>query len=400
MSRFPANSSYVFAAYSPENAELHVEIQRIEKRPDGRIYIDDADFTPWHGEKWKAAGKYRTAAEVSAGLPGYNPFENFKGASMTDAVFHNVGWTGVQVILGHAMRHYNALLGFVAVSRSRLDQHTSTKGGLFKKTVTVTVNGYVKPEWYVATPVEMQTDGGMTAGICVSQSASGSATTTCDDPAHIAISGISITQWKGGNMPVDESQIYTWQQKKSSFTIIFFTLVLALLTWGMALALLGPSGVVMAGTVGSGLGAGSLAAIAGATYALASTTFGSGGSLTQAQAGMFGSTGNGVLTVNLSSLSAQSQGLAKAVHNSMVLPAQGYSITGMNKLYNGACPTNYSVAQCKAAGLDPGQIWRSDGYSEVNMTAEMRAQYTTCKQQGLTGTALMQCAAPNATAWH
>ncbi|MHB1352162.1 MAG: hypothetical protein ACYCWA_02500 [Thiobacillus sp.] len=400
MERFPANSAYVFAAYSPENAELRVEIHRIEKRPDGNIYIDQADFTPWHGEKWKAAGKYRTAAEEGFGMAGYNPFENFKGSSVTDNVFHNIGWSGAQVVIGHAMRHYGAIVGFIAASKARTTQDVKTKGGLFKKTVTVTVKGWVKPDWYVATPVEMQQEGAMTAAICVTATATPAETTSCDDPAHVAISGVSITQWKGGNMPMDEEMVYQWTQKKSSFTVFFFAIILAVLTWGVALAILGPSGTVLGGAMGgSGIGAGSLGVIAGVGYAIASTALHSGGGLFQAQSGMFGSTGNGVLRLDLASLSQQSRGLAKGIHNRHIQSAQGYNLTSSQKLFKGACPEDKTVAECWGLSLDAGQMWRGDSYGEVNMTLEMRARYDECKGLGYTGAELMKCAAPNSTAW-
>ena len=399
MERFPANSTYVFAAYSPENAELRVEIHRIEKRPDGRIYIDQADFTPWHGEKWKAAGKYRTAAEESYGLAGYNPFENFKGTSVTDNVFHNVGWSGAQVVIGHAMRHYGAMVGFIAVSKARTTQEVKTKGGAFKKTVTVTVKGWVKPDWFVATPVEMQQEGAMTAAICVTRTATATETASCDDAVHVAISGVSIVQWKGGNMPMDEEMVYQWTQKKSSFTIFFFAIILAVLTWGIATALMAASPSIAASAASVGLSAGGVGTIAGIGYAIASTAMHSGGGLFQAQSGMFGATGNGVMKIDLAALSQQSRGLAKGIHNRHIQSAQGHNLTASRKLFKGACPEDKTVAECWGLSLDAGQMWRGDAYGEVNMTLDMRARYEECKGLGYTGAALMRCAAPNAEAW-
>ncbi len=399
MSRFPANAAYVFAAYSPENGELSVEIHRIEKRPDGVIYIDQADFTPWHGEKWKAAGKYRTATEVGYGAPGYNPFENFKGTNNLDPVFHNITWTGAQVVIGHAMRHYGAMVGFIAVSESRTTQTQSSSGGFFKKTVTTTVKGWVKPQWYVATPVELQQENAMLASICVSATPTTTSTTTCDDPAHVAISGVAISSWKGGNMPMDEEMVYQWVHKQSSWTIAFFAIILAVVTWGIATAVLGPTGTVFAGAGGSGLGAGSLGAIAGVSYAIASTALHSGGGITQAQAGFFGSTGNGVFKVDLGSMSVQSKGLAQGVHNKHIVSGWGSNTISSQKLFKGACAENKTYEECVAEGKDSGQMWRGDTYQEVNTTLDMRSRYAACKADGLTGAALQQCAAPNATAW-
>lgn len=70
MAKFPKNTDYVFAQYSPENATAHITIQRIEKTPSGMIEVRVADFTPWHGEYWAANGNYRTSMEVLAKVPG------------------------------------------------------------------------------------------------------------------------------------------------------------------------------------------------------------------------------------------------------------------------------------------------------------------------------------------
>lgn len=293
------------------------------------------------------------------------------------------------------MRHYGGMLGFIAVSQSRISQDVKNGGSMFKKKTTITVKGWVKPEWFVATPVEMQQEGALTSAICVSATATTTPTSVCDAPEHVAISGISITQWKGGNMPMDEEMVYRWIQTKSSFTIIFFAIILAVLTWGIASALMAGAGVT---TVG-GFTAAGLGTIAGVGYAIASTAMHSGGGLTQAQAGLFGATGNGVMQVNLSSLSVQSQGLAEGVRNKHIQSAQGYNMTASQRLYKGSCPEDKTVAECWGLGLDAGQMWRGDAYQEVNMTLEMRSKYNDCKQQGFTGAALMQCAAPNASSW-
>lgn len=110
IARFPKNTDYIFAQYSPENATAHITIQRIEKTPAGMIEVRVADFTPWHGEYWAAAGDYRTSMEVLAKVPGHNPFANFEGASKTDALFHNISWEATKVAVGHAMRKYGASL--------------------------------------------------------------------------------------------------------------------------------------------------------------------------------------------------------------------------------------------------------------------------------------------------
>lgn len=131
-----------------------------------------------------------------------------------------------------------------------------------------------------------------------------------------------------------------------------------------------------------------------------STALHSGGSLTQAQEGLFGSTGNGVLTVDLGAMSAQAQGLAQGVQNKHIRSAQGYNLGGSQTLFKGNCPEAYTVAQCTAAGLDPGTMWRGDSYHEVNTTLEMRTRYDDCKLAGETDADLQRCAAPNETDWN
>lgn len=49
LAQFPKNMNYVFAVYSPENTTLHIEVQKIEKLPNGKIQVMQADFTPWQG---------------------------------------------------------------------------------------------------------------------------------------------------------------------------------------------------------------------------------------------------------------------------------------------------------------------------------------------------------------
>ncbi|OZA23152.1 MAG: hypothetical protein B7X91_14040 [Hydrogenophilales bacterium 17-64-11] len=206
------------------------------------------------------------------------------------------------------MRHYGAMFGFIAVSQSRTTQTQSSSGGFFKKTITTTVKGWGKPEWYVATPVELQQENAQTAAICVSATQTASETTSCDDPAHIAISGVSVSPWKGGNMPMDEEMVYKWVHKQSSWSIAFFAVVLAVVTWGIAAVLVQGLPALAGGCFGDALGA-----VAGVAYGVASTAMYSGGGIAQAQKGFFGSTGNGVFKVDLGSMSVQSKGLAGAI---------------------------------------------------------------------------------------
>lgn len=404
--RFPSNSAYVFAAYSPENAELHVEVHKVERTPDGMVRTYVADFTPWHGERWKAFGTYRTPAENLAGVAGHNPFGNFQGADVTDPLFHKISFSGAQVVVGHAMRHYGAVMGFLAPSQNRFDVKSSTSGGMFQKKTKTTVAGYTSiRDWYVATPIDLQSDGAITAGICVLPSSA--ADDTCDAPEHVATAGVMFTKWSGGNMPGagQEEKIYEWTQTKKSFTVAFFAVVIAVVTMGAGLVLMGPAaGMATAGTavggstlvsVGSGailnLGA---AAFVGYSALATSGVLGGGGSLTSSQRQVFGTTGNGVVEVDPAADGEHSAGLAAGIHNRHIAPTQGNNLNGMELLWNGTCPENQTVAQCRAAGLDPGMMWRPDTYKDYNTTLEMRQRWDTCQAQNLSGAALRQCVAP------
>ena len=65
MHRFPKNTMYVFAQYSPENASGRISIQKVENTPNGIVTVYQADFTPWNGELWRAQGKYREIGRAS-----------------------------------------------------------------------------------------------------------------------------------------------------------------------------------------------------------------------------------------------------------------------------------------------------------------------------------------------
>lgn len=389
-SKFPKNTDYVFAQYSPENATAHITIQRIEKMPDGQIEVRVADFTPWHGRYWAAFGDYRTSMEVLAKVKGHNPFKNFEGASTADPLFHNVSWEAVKVAVGHAMRKYGASLSYVAVDDTRFTQNRSSKSsGFFRKKVTTTVTAYAHVHWHVGTPMELQPSG-ETGQICVTGTGT---TSSCDDPAHVAIAGVMFQEWKGGNMPAQEDMMYQWTQVQSSWNILFFMVIIMIVTFGVAsflLPLLGPA---------LSIGAGTMAVAAGGAYGLASTVFGSGGSLTQAQTGFFGATGNGWIQP-MTSGSVQQAGLAQAIQNDMVAPQMGAGTGGMTStdmLYKGNCPLGFTVGQCQSASLDPGTAWRPSSYTEYNLTKVLRQRMNYCAGVlGLTGVAAETCTAPAA----
>lgn len=400
----PKTSSYVFAAYSPTNAELVIEIQKVEKTPDGKLIVYRADYTPHHGEfnRWKR--DYLTPGEdADPSKMGYNPFANFKGA-LSDNTFHNISWEAAGVAVGMAMRASDAHIGYIASDKSRFTQKVKKSGGLLKKKVTVTIQGFAKPQWFIATPLEVQPEGGISS-ICVVNNGIATAngnTSTCDSPYHLVTSGVSIMSWSGGNVPENEELLYNYVYKKSSFTVLAFTILTFALTWGLAsafTAVIGPAAAGTAGvaTGGAGLSSATIGAIGAGIYA--GTAVLQGADITSAQAGWAGSTGNGVLKPNVGAMSKHQVGLNQGIHNKQIASRVGTGLQGFQSLYHGECPENMTGKDCIAAGLDTGSMHRTDSYLESNVVRSLREAEARCREQGLSGKALARCSAPKAGEW-
>lgn len=390
MHRFPKNTMYVFAQYSPENASGRITIQKVEKAPNGSVTVYQADFTPWNGELWRAQGKYRDASEIAANASGHNPFANFAGA-LTDPVFHNIQWQAMMVAVGHAMRHYGAAFGFVALIKPSHTQNISHSGGGFLSlttTSTTTVTGYAQPVWYVATAMDASPTG-QTGQICVT--GGNVSTTSCDNPAHVAIAGVTFNQWSGGNMPQNQDQIYQYVDTQSSWNVLAYALLATALTMG-AVAVVAPelftgSGMLLAGAGGA------------AVYLGSNLIFNGTGNLTQAQNGFLGTTGNGWVQSEASAATGPFEPtfLSDIKQRADVPAGSGNSLSGVKQLYSGACPANITLTQC--GSLDSGTMWRPESYKEYNSTLATRQRYQYCTApapngMGLTGSAAEQCAAP------
>lgn len=397
----PKTAAYVFASYSPENAELIVEVQKVEKSPNGQLVVSRADYTPHHGEfnRWKRDYLSPTENSDSTKL-GYNPFQKFRGAN-NDSVFHNISWEAAGVAIGMAMRYSDAHIAYIASDKTRFTQRTTKSGGLLRKTVTTYVDGFAKPQWFVATPIEVQTDGGISS-ICVKDFGGTSTygnTSTCDSRYHLASSGVSIEVWSGGNMPETEQNVYSYMNKKSSFTVLAFTILTFALTWGVASALssvVGP-GLVSASASSAGLSPLASASIGAGLYAGTAALQGSG--ITYAQAGWAGSTGNGVLVPDYGSMSEHQVRLNQGVHNKQIASRAGTGLDGVKSLYSGTCPENWTNSQCVTNGLDGERMHRLDSYRESNVMMELRDSEDRCKAKGLTRKALAICTAPAKGVW-
>jgi hypothetical protein len=242
MTLFPTNVPFVFARYNPQSMELRVDVFKIEKT-GSKMKMLQAPFTPAHGGAFAAAMTYATASDRQLGNnAGANPFALYLRPGL-DA-FYNVGsLAAVQVAVGHAMRMAGASIGLVAIAKSRVNQYATSSGGWFKKTTTTHVEGWTKPEWYVATPRQFQPNG-LTASVCAIQV---EAATDCP-PQLVVPSGVSWTQWEGGNLPAFEDMTSEWSESKSSFTLLAWVVVifLVVLTAGALL--------VAAGSVATAIG--------------------------------------------------------------------------------------------------------------------------------------------------
>ena len=411
INQFPKTSAYVFASYSPENAELVVEVQKIEKSPDGILSVYRGDFTPWHGEFNKWRRDYLTPSEAyNPAQMGYNPFEKFKGASKTDNVFHNISWEAAGVAIGEAMKRYDSHIGYIASDKTRFTTNTKKSGGLLRKKVTTTIDGFAKPQWFVAMPLGHQPNGGMSS-ICVTSIGATNTygnTTQCDAPEHVAISGVSIESWEGGSMPEGEDNVYHFVQSKSGFTVLAFAIFNFALTWGVASAL---SGAI--GGLAGGIAPATVGAIGSGVYVGMAALDGAG--LTTVQSSFLGSTGDGVLNVNVGAMNQHQQRLLKAVHNKQIASRVGTGLSSVVTLYSGNCNESWTVSQCQAAHLNPGTMHRPDSYAETNDALILSSQKAYCESQVTPAdkaTALtdpifreqlrklvQQCAAPQGGTW-
>lgn len=406
----PKTAAYVFAMYAPDTAELVIEVHKVEKTTDGKLVVYRGDYTPHHGEfnRWKR--DYMTPSEAADPTAvGKNPFapfcannncSNYGTRNKADKVFHNISWEAVGVAVGAAMKASDAHVGYIASTKTDFTQQVKKSGGAFKKKVKVTIQGFITPQWFVATPLEVQPEGGMSS-ICVTNTGATNTrgtTSTCDSKYHVVSSGVSIMAWAGGNMPQTRELGYNYVYKKSSFTVLAFTILTFALTWGMANAFTTViGGAATSAAVAGGLSPLSAAAIGAGIYA--GTAMLSGAGITSAQAGWAGSTGNGVLKPNQASLDKHNRGLNQAIHNLQIESRVGSGLQGVQTLYRGSCPEDWTAAACRADGRDPGSMQRPDSYRESNVVLQLRAAEERCKAAGLTGRDLAQCAAPKEGAW-
>ncbi|MFN8772142.1 MAG: hypothetical protein ACK5ZQ_04115, partial [bacterium] len=386
---FPGHAAMVFATYSPENAQLRIRVVKAERMADGRIRSYLGDFTPHHGERWAAQRHYLSPAEAADPVrAGRNPFAVFRPTDETDPVFYNIGWSAAQVAVGHAMRLYNASAGFIAMTDTRWTQVVTRSGNLLRQRVDTTTQAWVRPRWFVALPVDQQPYGTQ-AAICTLPGS-----TSCPTLEQLAHSGVSVSQWDGGNMPSPEDLLYSWTDSQSGFTVLAFALVTAAFVWVAASAVTAYAGASsLAGQLGTSfLSPGWASALAGGAYSVGSTVAGGGGPLTSAQESFLGATGSGFLERPLAG-DRHAAALADQVASRHVHLDVAAGLAGVRQLFEGNCARTRTAEDCSRATVSAGRVPRADTAWPQNNVVNMRQRYMECTVRGLRGPDLRVCAA-------
>ncbi len=397
--------------YSPQVAELSVQVLRVERRRDGSIYVSTAPFTPHHGELWRAYGQFRTAMERAQRLPGYNPFEVHRGQT-DDPVFHQVSAAAAQVAMGQAMRQAGALTGWLAVSDHRLVTSSQTSSGLFRRTVRWTIDGLVKPRWMLLTPLAMAPLGAVSALTCaspahvVSQSKAGLLMTDCDDPAHRVASGVWATQWSGGNLPSDEQTIMHAEGSQSGLTLLAQALIVGAVVFAAASAAsmaAGSGADNIAGGMGLAADLTTTGTQSGPPSGLAAATglLGSGSALLSGEVALgrqITQTFSGLIDAGLGSAmpapDAYSAQLFAAIGSLLVRAPLSATLAGVTRLATGNCDPALSANDCQKLGLAPGSVPRIDSLVTSRDVSLLHRAGRACAALGLTGAAWRQCTAP------
>jgi hypothetical protein len=382
----PSNVPLVLGRYTPTTGDFVVDVYKVERTVTA-TGVYRASFTPAQGALWVQAGTYLDPALKHVGVTtGANPFAAF-ASSNDPQVFASATVDAAQVIVGHAMRYVGSPFGLLIVANPRTTQSTHTSGGLFRKTTTVTVKGYLQPHWFIAASPQFQPQG-TSAAICADPLVS--------NPANcawymIAPAMVTFQEWQGGAMPELEDLVTTWSESKSGFTFAFFLVVAFAAGFSasaMLYAALGPTasassageqvnqaaGTYTAALQALGIPAGASASptvgVGGGSLYAGLSELVNGGSLTDVQKGYVGAVGNGVFTPSADQTSTQFGQEFTADSETQVINADPLSggLSGTHAYYVGSCPASQTLAQCQANGQDGGVIPRADTYVELDAT--------------------------------
>jgi hypothetical protein len=260
---FPANLPIVFGRYTPGKNVLRIDVFTTRKA-DGKTMALHAQFGPAQGSRWAAARTYQDPTiKSSIYEPGPNPFARF---DQGDGLFHNITQSAAYAAMGHAMRLVGSSIGLLAVAKYRLEKHVDSSGGLFVKKTTLKINGYTKPQWFIAGPKSLIPNG-ITGAVC--------AVDTMPCPVYaIAPALVNFQHWQGGDMLDNEDLLYHHEESHSGLTVFTMMLIIFVVNWAASAYLTAMAGETAAG----GAAAGGTAAQT-ATQ-VATTTGASGGAVT------------------------------------------------------------------------------------------------------------------------
>jgi hypothetical protein len=413
LQRFPSNAPIVVARYVPQAAQLRIQVIRVIRDAQGVQSVWVADYTPHHGEHFRAQRWYLSDTErLNPYAVGYNPFAAFRGAN-NDPTFYNVSLNGAQVATGLAMARFGSAMGlFVELGLQPPEVTTTSSGNIFRRTVTTTFRYFVKPNFMIATPIDMShLRNSVTPASLPMLCPRGDG--ACTDAKQIAISGVVFQQLRGGNIPDIREQIYVGSDSRSSWTAFAFTLLTFAITWGMGVGMFDMSaGWSTAatgsaqGSVGASMGAAQFGAIAGGAYAGISTSL-MNQSVFNAQQGWLGAMGMSPAAIPGGTVGAMTCGdrhCTGAVNNGLArniatgIADQGGNLQATRELVTGQCAPGSTIAQCNAAGQTNGVIPRPDSFLDTNTVQAMKAREGACRNRGLVGSDLRKCIAPRADA--
>lgn len=402
VSRYASTPPMVFARYTPQTGQLRISAIRVIRNADRSIEVQQADYTPHHGERIKAEQLFTSAGERASGI-GFNPYERFRGDD-NDPVFYNVAPGAAQVASGWAIAHFRASGGLFVEAKLRLDQKTKKGGGWLRRKITTTTTYYAQPKFYSMLPYQMSAQRGVEEGIVVGNICVTGAN-SCDAD-HVMSSGVILDEMSGGNMPDAEAMLGSPEvETKRSWTVLAYALLTAALVYTGGALLAGEAqwlfvqgaGPVGASTVGVAEAAAAYsgfqaAAIGGASYATGAFVLGNGGvSLTAPQRGYAGRIGVNPADVGSGYLKPADcknkycrelgNRANRAQIGALLVNKDTGEVNGLPGVQNvvaGNCGANKTAQQCAAESKTTGLAMRTDTYVETNSVTLARQRQTLC----------------------
>jgi hypothetical protein len=346
--RFAGPLVVVVGRLAPDAAQLALDVYRIERTPGDQVVVRRAPFTPWHGNRWAAARKYLTPAEAAAdpARAGRNPFGKFAGAA-DDPLFGHIDAAGAAVALGHAMVHYRAQYGVLAVVKLHVAVTQTHTGGWLRRTYTTTEHVLAQTSWRIATPRAAQPWAAPAAYCVVDPTCVDAACSrrACPDPALVAAADVALDDWTGPALPLGDEEIATVTSSSSGWTVLGLGAISDLLAPGLGPAEIG-------------------------------ATVGGGATPLQIQHGIFGTADDGVGRAALAGGGALERAAGAALRND-VFGADVQRLAGLRAGMASVVPD--------ATAFDP------DAAGARRLDAVR--QYQRCRARGLSGAGLQRCAA-------